>query len=44
MFESLLGTTKPKRTQLHIRDDGEFAFRKLPVEDGFLVEKEKEIP
>lgn len=30
---------KEKRTQLYFRDDGQFAFRKLEIEDTFLVEK-----
>jgi hypothetical protein len=34
---------KPKRTQLHFRDDGQFQFRKLDILDGFLVEKEQEL-
>lgn len=36
---SLLGTPKEQRTQLYIRDDGTFIFRKLDIEDGFLVER-----
>ena len=30
---------KEQRTQLYFRDDGGFHFRKLDIEDGFLVEK-----
>lgn len=30
---------KEKRTQLYFRDDGQFQFRKLEIEDTFLVEK-----
>jgi len=41
---NLLGTPKERRTQLYFRDDGCFIFRKLDIEDAFLVEKEnKEI-
>lgn len=36
---NLLGLAKEKRTQLYFRDDGSFIFRKLEVEDGFLVER-----
>lgn len=39
MFDSLK-RVKPKRTQLHFRDDGQFEFRKLDILDGFLVEKQ----
>lgn len=35
----LLGPPKEKRTQLLFRDDGKFIFRKLEIEDTFLVEK-----
>lgn len=35
----ILGPPKEKRTQLHFRDDGKFTFRKLNIEDTFLVEK-----
>jgi len=34
-----LGVPKEKSTQLYFRDDGGFIFRKLDIEDGFLVEK-----
>lgn len=34
-----LGPPEEKRTQLYFRDDGGFLFRKLLVEDTFLVEK-----
>ncbi len=34
-----LGVPKEKRTQLFFRDDGKFVFRKLFIEDTFLVEK-----
>lgn len=36
---SILGPTKERRTQLHFRDDGKFTFRKLQIEDTFLVKK-----
>lgn len=41
----ILGPPKERRTQLYFRDDGGFMFRKLDIEDGFLVEKnsDKEI-
>ncbi len=39
MFETIMKRHK-QRTQLHFRDDGQFQFRKLFIEDGFLVEKE----
>lgn len=42
MFDSLR-KVKQRRTQLHFRDDGQFEFRKLLIEDGFLVEKEQDI-
>lgn len=35
----VLGNSKEQRTQLFFRDDGKFTFRKLEVEDTFLVEK-----
>lgn len=38
-----LGTPKEKRTQLRFRDDGKFTFRKMFIEDTFLVEKIKDI-
>lgn len=38
-----LRKVKQKRTQLHFRDDGQFEFRKLEIEDGFLVEKEQDV-
>lgn len=41
MFENILGTPKEQRTQLHFRDDGTCEFRKLDIEDTFLVEKDK---
>jgi len=43
MFETILGIRpKERRTQLHFRDDGSFEFRKLEIEDTFLVEKNNE--
>lgn len=42
MFEGILGKPKERRTQLHFRDDGTFEFRKLEIEDTFLVERNKE--
>lgn len=36
---SMFGTAKEKRTQLYFRDDGAAIFRKLEVENTFLVEK-----
>lgn len=39
MFENILGTPKEKRTQLHFRDDGTFEFRRLEIEDTFLIER-----
>lgn len=41
MFENLFGSPKEQRTQLHFRDDGTFEFRKLDIEETFLVEKDK---
>ena len=38
---NLFGIPKEKRTQLYFRDDGGFHFRKLDVEDTFLVEKDQ---
>ena len=35
----IFGPPKEKRTQLFFRDDGKFIFRKLFIEDTFLVEK-----
>lgn len=40
---SIFGPPKEKRTQLFFRDDGKFTFRKLYIEDTFLVEKIKNI-
>lgn len=34
------GTQKERRTQLYFRDDGTFEFRKLDIEDSFLVDKD----
>jgi len=34
-----LGPPKERRTQLYFRDDGKFTFRKLFIEDTFLIEK-----
>lgn len=42
MFENILGKPKERRTQLHFRDDGAFEFRRLEIEDTFLVEKDKD--
>ncbi len=36
---NIFGPPKEKRTQLFFRDDGKFIFRKLLIEDTFLVEK-----
>lgn len=36
------GTPKEKRTQLYFRDDGKFTFRRLEIEDTFLVERNKD--
>lgn len=36
---NIFGPPKERRTQLYFRDDGGFLFRKLDIEDGFLVEK-----
>ena len=41
MFDNLK-KIKQKRTQLYFRDDGQFQFRRLDIEDGFLVEKEQD--
>jgi len=38
---NLFGTQKEQRTQLYFRDDGRFIFRKLDIENTFLVEKTK---
>lgn len=40
---NILGAPKEKRTQLRFRDDGKFTFKKLAIEDTFLVEKIKDI-
>lgn len=44
MFEfinNLIGSTpKERRTQLFLRDDGKFQFRKLEMEHGAMVEKQ----
>ncbi len=40
-FLNILGTPKERGTQLYFRDDGGFLFRKLDIEDSFLVEKNK---
>lgn len=37
--KALVFAGKEKRTQLYFREDGKFHFRKLEVEDTFLVEK-----
>lgn len=42
MFENIFGKLKEKRTQLHFRDDGTFEFRRLEIEDTFLVEKKND--
>lgn len=34
------GNPKERRTQLYFRDDGTFEFRKLDIEDSFLVDKD----
>jgi len=40
----IFGPPKERGTQLYFRDDGGFLFRKLDIEDAFLVEKKvKEI-
>lgn len=36
---NIFGPPKEKRTQLFFRDDGKFIFRKMLIEDTFLVEK-----
>ena len=36
---NIFGLPKEKRTQLYFRDDGGFQFRKLDVENSFLIEK-----
>lgn len=38
-MKSIFGPPKEQRTQLYFRDDGKFQFRKLLIEDTFLVEK-----
>jgi len=40
-FDSWFGTVKENRTQLYFPDYGGFQFRKLPLEDSCLVEKQK---
>lgn len=37
-----LFTPKEQCTQLYFRDDGNFIFRKLPIENSFLVEKQND--
>lgn len=36
---NIFGLAKEKRTQLYLRDDGKFLFRKLFIQDTFMVEK-----
>lgn len=36
---NIFGVAPEKRTQLYLRDDGKFTFRKLPIKDTFMVEK-----
>jgi len=36
---NIFGPPKEKGTQLYFRDDGGFQFRKIDIEDTFLVEK-----
>jgi len=36
---NIFGVGKEKRTQLFFRDDGKFTFRKLTIQDTFMVEK-----
>ena len=38
----ILGPPKERGTQLYFRDDGGFQFRKLDIEDTFLVEKNQQ--
>ena len=38
-MKSIFGTPKEQGTQLYFRDDVGFQFRKLDIEDTFLVEK-----
>ena len=35
-------TPKEQCTQLYFRDDGNFIFRRLPIENSFLVEKQND--
>lgn len=36
---SIFGAPKEHRTQLFLRDDGKFIFRKMRIQDTFMVEK-----
>jgi len=36
---NIFGIAKERRTQLFLRDDGKFTFRKMPIQDTFMVEK-----
>lgn len=40
-WDSWFGTVKENRTQLYFPDYGGFKFRRLPLEDSCLVEKDK---
>lgn len=42
MFGLNMGEPKERRTQLYFRDDNAFQFRRLDIEDTFLVEKDKD--
>ena len=42
-LRTIFGAPKEKRTQLFFRDDGKFIFRKLEIEDTFLVEKKNKV-
>ncbi len=42
MLENLFGTPKEKGTQLYFRDDARATFRKLPIEDASMVQKDKD--
>ncbi len=42
MFENFRKVVQ-KGHQLHFRDDGQFEFRKLEIEDSFLAEKQQQI-
>ncbi len=43
LLGGVAGVPKEQRTQLHFRDDGTFQFRRLEIEETFLVEKKDDV-